>query len=78
MKQARLKRVRTIGFHVYEVQEHTEVRLVAADWGGSQQGSDPREPSGVMEIQYILIGCDCMGVCIGKNASGGTFDVYSN
>ena len=78
MKEARLKRVRTIGFHVYEVQEHTEVRLVAADWGGSQQGSDPREPSGVMEIQYILIGCDCMCVCIGKNASGGTFDVYSN
>lgn len=78
MKEARLKRVRTIGFHVYEVQEHTEVRLVAADWGGSQQGSYPRGPSGVMEIQYILIGFDCMGVCIGKNASGGTFDVYSN
>ena len=78
MKEARLKRVHTMRFHVYEVQEQTEVRLVAADWGGSQQGRDPREPSGVMEIQYISIGCDHMGVCVGKNASGGTFDVYSN
>lgn len=78
MKEARLKRVLTIRFHVYEVQEQTEVRLVAADWGGSQKGSYPREPSGVMEIQCILIGSDRMGVCLGKNASGGTVDVYSN
>ena len=39
MKEARFKRVHTIQFHLYEVQEQREVRLVAANWGGSQQGT---------------------------------------